>query len=152
MSRELASATSGFGAKNRYSGSTQKLAASPSTESILLALLAGFVVLNFRAEFYPSLIVLAIETAVYFGAPILLMVWLQKRFSDSEFLSQRRWVLGLQAGAVVFAFVPFLTQTLLRNFGVGDAWEIVALSMVLNAAWYSAVFRSYVGLTELLFC
>ena len=138
MSRELAS-------------STRKIAASPSMENILLALLAAFVVLNFRAEFYPSLIVLGIETAIYCSIPILLLVWLQKRFADSEFITQRRWVFGLQAGAVLFALLPFLMQTVLRNFSLGDAWEIVVLSMVLNAAWYSAVFSKLRGFDRVAF-
>ena len=117
---------------------------SPTIEAVTLAGLAVLVLYNFRADFHRSLWVLNIETAVYVAIPILALVWTARKFADRPgLLDSRKWSWGLQTAAVGFAFLPILTQLLLRLFGVGDSYEIVALAMLLNACWFLSVFSQF---------
>ena len=55
----------------------------PPLESLVLAILAGLVVLNLRWDMHKSVLLILAETAFYFSLPVLLMVWLQRRFDPS---------------------------------------------------------------------
>lgn len=113
----------------------------PPVESLVLAILAGLVVLNLRWDMHKSALLIVAETVFYFSLPVVLMVWLQRRFgSDSKIFEQRRLVFGIQAGAVLFGLLPVLFQFLTRTFSYGDPFEVTALTMLMNATWYLAVF------------
>ena len=117
---------------------------APTIETVTLAGLAVLVLYNFRAEFCRSLWSLNIETAVYFVIPIIALVWIAQKFADLPgLLDSRKWNWGLQTAAVGFAFLPILTQLVLRLLGVGDSFEVVALVMLLNACWFLAVFSRF---------
>ncbi|MDA7902262.1 transglutaminase domain-containing protein [Mariniblastus sp.] len=113
----------------------------PPVESLVLAILAGLVVLNLRWDMHKSALLIVAETVFYFSLPVVFMVWLQRRFgSDSKIFEQRRLVFGIQAGAVLFGLLPVLFQFLTRTFSYGDPFEVTALTMLMNATWYLAVF------------
>lgn len=113
----------------------------PPVESLVLAILAGLVVLNLRWDMHKSVLLILAETAFYFSLPVLFMVWLQRRFDPSmKILEQRRWVLGIQSVAVLFALLPILFQFATRAFSYGDPFEVTALTILMNATWYLAVF------------
>ena len=116
----------------------------PVAEIGCLAVLASLVVLNFRAEFHRALPILWVETLIYFMVPVIGLIWVTQRYATTpEILQNRRWIWGIQTAAFVFAMLPILGQFLMRPFGIGDAYEVVALACLLNACWFLAVFSRF---------
>mgnify|MGYP000011514672 FL=1 len=121
----------------------KKTALWPPLESLVLAILAGLVVLSLRWDMHKSAFLIVAETAFYFSLPVVLMIGLQRRFgSDSKVFEQVRLVFAIQAGAVLFALLPILFQVVTRTFSYGDPFEVTALTVLMNATWYLAVFSS----------
>ena len=121
----------------------KKTALWPPLESLVLAILAGLVVLSLRWDMHKSAFLIIFETAFYFSLPVVLMIWIQRRFgSDKKIFEQRRLVFTIQAGAVLFALLPVLFQVVTRTFSYGDPFEVTALTVLMNATWYLAVFSS----------
>ena len=116
----------------------------PAVDSIVLTILAACVVLTFRAEFHRFLPLLWIEMLLLFAIPVLLMGWMTLRVTPTDqIFTSRKWVWSLQTGAVASALLPWLLQVTMRQFGLGDAYEVVALTMLLNACWFLAVFSRF---------
>ena len=121
----------------------KKTALWPPLESLVLAILAGLVVLSLRWDMHKSAFLIVAETAFYFSLPVVLMIWLQRRFgSDRKVFEQVRLVFAIQAGAVLFALLPILFQVVTRSFSYGDPFEVTSLTVLMNATWYLAVFSS----------
>lgn len=113
----------------------------PPIESLVLAILAGLVVLNLRWDMHKSAVVIVAETLFYFSLPLVCMFWLQRRFDlSSKIFEQRRFIYAIQAGAILFALLPILFQFITRAFSYGDPFEVTALTILMNATWYLAVF------------
>ena len=97
----------------------------PPLESLVLAILAGLVVLSLRWDMHKSALLIIFETAFYFSLPVVLMIWIQRRFgSDRKIFEQGRLVFTIQAGAVLFALLPVLFQVVTRTFSYGDPFEV----------------------------
>ncbi|MEE2826493.1 MAG: transglutaminase-like domain-containing protein [Planctomycetota bacterium] len=115
----------------------------PKMESVLLAVLAGLVVLTFRWDMHRSLLFFCCESLTYLVMPIGFFFYLRQRFqSTGESLADRKWRVGVQMGCLLFALLPIGAQVFSRQFGFGDPFEVVALVMMLNATWYLAIFST----------
>lgn len=128
-------------AKRLDASRSQKLPALPPIELLVSGLVAVLVVHVFRADSSRFMPLLYIETAALIGLPFVLL----SRFSTS--LDSRKSSIGgkssawytVQLGAIGFGLLPLLLQLLLRPFGLGEAFEVVAVNMVQCAAWFLVV-------------
>ncbi|MCH2178566.1 MAG: transglutaminase-like domain-containing protein [Mariniblastus sp.] len=131
---------------------TKKIETMPTPESLLLAVLAGLVVFNFRWDMHGSLLILCAESFFYLSIPTLILFGLQRRLGPTPpFVRQRQWVIYIQIGAFLFALLPILIQYITRQFGFGDPFEVLALCIMMNATWYLAVFSKVQGFGRLAF-
>jgi len=112
----------------------------PSTQSILVSVLAALILFIFRAQFHREVLVLVAEMTVYASLPIVLLRWSTGSTDTSvEILTSNKWKRSLTTTAFAFAGLPLIAQIGLRPLGFGDPFEIISLAMLLNAAWFLAV-------------
>ena len=124
--------------------SVKSLAAAPTMESLTLGILMTLTVIGFRAEFHRSIPLLYLESLVLLGLPVIgLAVVIKKLQKDNRPLSQQYWGQVLPVFALGYALVPIFVQPISRRLGCGDAFEVVAITMLMHAAWFLTVFSQF---------
>lgn len=119
----------------------------PSIEMMVPGLLAILVVQGFRANGYRWLPGLWLETLFFLLVPILAMcVFLPKLTNLETEQAKKRVINWLCGGAGLMVGLSIAVQWFSRQVGLGDSYEIVALTTLLNVAWYLTVFSSFGGL------
>ena len=116
----------------------------PTVEAILLGAIAVFVVQMFRAGYHPSVWWIRLETCVYLAIPLFSFGWVTRQIESCvTHAGEMKWKYRIQIGALAFALLPVFSQFLSRQFGIGDANEVIVLVMIQNAAWYATVFAAF---------
>ena len=124
----------------------------PTMEALTLGMLSAMVVIAFRAEFHRSLPLLYGESFATLALPIAgLLFVLKKVNSDARSVSQQYWGLVLPIFALAYSFLPVFLQPLTRRLGCGDAFEVVALTMLMHAAWFLTIFSQFKNFARVAF-
>ena len=100
----------------------------------------------FRAGHSRWLSILVIEAVAFTALPwIAYAILYFKRKAKTRFSFSKPNVIGFQLGALAVAVLVVLWQYVIRQYGYGDANEIVALLAVQSVSWYLAVFSKVPG-------
>jgi len=92
----------------------------------------------------PSL--LYTEFAIFVFIPVIAYLFLRGRFAQTSLSKlSPSTVWGFQAGALMIAMLVVGWHITIRQFGCGDAPEIIALFVLQSVGWYLAVFSRVPG-------
>lgn len=107
----------------------------------LVGALSAFIVSQiFRLSFSTTPMLLLAEALLYLTVPVITLFWFRKHWlSDASSIRQNRPTLVVAIAIGMGAFAVMF-QVVMRQFGYGDANEIVAITSVLNVALSLAVF------------
>jgi hypothetical protein len=131
---------------------TKRLNFFPSTEMLLLGIFATLVFQCFRIDSHRWLPAMWMECLFFLAAPVVALVLLSPRLPvDETIRNNRRLITWLQGGAVLTFAGVLISQSFAKNFGLGDANEIVVLMTVLYVGWYLVVFSSFGGFSRAAF-
>ncbi len=112
----------------------------PDRTQVVLALLAFVVAQMFRSTFFGSPLLQFVESSLCLVIPVIAF-WLLRKRLERELLRGRNGHLFLAGfGGALYVLLLFGSQIGMRQFGFGDANEIVAITNAVNLAWYCAVF------------
>ena len=119
---------------------------APSPGVLIVSLLAMAAVQLFRLGHSLSVPILVAEVLVFFALPWIAFGTLRYRFkSVSGFSFTETTILCFQSGAILIGLLVSLWHFVIRQFGFGDANEIVALVVLQSVGWYLAVFSKVPG-------
>ena len=111
----------------------------PKTTQCVGAILAFIVSQNFRLTFSMTPMLLLAEALFYLAIPVVALVAYRKHWLRSTNLTGRDRSTFVVTIAIGMGVLTILVQIGLRQFGYGDANEIVAITSVLNAALTLAI-------------
>lgn len=123
----------------------------PDKTQLAGAISAFIVSQNFRLTFSTTPMLLFMEALLYLTVPVITLFWFRKHWlSDASLIRKNRPTLVVAIAIGMGAFAVMF-QIALRQFGYGDANEIVAITSVLNVALSLAIFSGVAGFERAVF-
>lgn len=117
---------------------------------IAMAFVAFMVIQTFRLTYFASPVILCVESVFFLTLPVLLLWLLRHRLNDVLF-DKAKEQNALILFTVLQTTLTVATQIVLRQYGHGDSYEIVAITTMLNVTWGFAVFSSVFRLERVVF-
>ena len=119
----------------------RSLGFAPQLDLVIIGVFSVLVLQLFREATHAWIPVLVLETVLLLITPVIAL-WIMSRGERSESASRR--AVWIPLGAVLFAIAAVLIQYLQRLIGLGDANEVVCLTVLQFVGWYLIVFSSLV--------